>query len=236
MSVSNTAVARVPSRSYDVAIVLAALGAIVGSQLASGDAIDGWHWLHWACKPLATFLILWSTWHVRHPVSVAYRHWIGLGMVFSLAGDVFLMLPLDGFVAGLVAFLIGHLCFLRALLSDSRFAKPWWPLLATLGFGAINLWLLWPILPAALHAPVVVYVVVLTSMGGQAVARAWAQRQGVLAGAARWAALGALSFMLSDTLLAWNRFRVAIPWSPLWILATYYVALWCLARSVRRGA
>jgi hypothetical protein len=34
--------------------------------------------------------------------------------------------------------------------------------------------------------------------------------------------------------LAWNRFRLAIPLSSLWVLATYYAALWCLARSVRQ--
>ena len=50
----------------------------------------------------------------------------------------------------------------------------------------------------------------------------------------RWAAAGALLFMLSDTLLAWNRFRLAIPLASLWVLATYYAALWCLARSVRQ--
>ncbi|WP_233171653.1 lysoplasmalogenase [Dyella sp. ASV21] len=235
MSVSNTAMAAAPSRRIDGAIALAAVGAILGSMLAATDAVDGWRWLHWICKPLATVLILATVWRTASPVSAPYRRWIGIGMLFSLAGDIFLMLPMDAFVAGLVAFLLGHLCFIRALVSDSRFAVRVLPVAACLGYGALNLWALWPSLPSALYAPVVVYVVVLASMGGQAVARAVAHARDRLALPAQWAAAGALCFMLSDTLLAWNRFRLAIPWSSLWILATYYLALWCLARSVRRG-
>jgi uncharacterized membrane protein YhhN len=43
-------------------------------------------------------------------------------------------------------------------------------------------------------------------------------------------------FMLSDSLLAWNRFHAAIPWATLWVLSTYYLALWWIARSVRSSA
>ncbi|WP_430392232.1 lysoplasmalogenase [Dyella sp. 20L07] len=232
MSVSNAAAIPPASRGLDLAIVLAAVAAIVGSIFG---ATDGWLWLHWICKPLTTLLILWLAWHTLAPVSAGYRRWIVIGMVFSLAGDIFLMLPQDAFVPGLVAFLIAHACFIRALLDDTRFAARPWALLACLGYGALNLWALWPSVPSALHLPVVVYVAVLACMAGQAVARAWWHVRDALAKPAQWAMAGALLFMLSDTLLAWNRFRVVIPLSALWVLATYYAALWCLARSVRRG-
>ena len=70
--------------------------------------------------------------------------------------------------------------------------------------------------------------------GGQALARAgmFARRGDAQAGSARRAAIGAMLFMLSDSLLAWNRFHAAIPWSSLWVLSTYYLALWWIARSV----
>ncbi|WP_114239563.1 lysoplasmalogenase [Dyella sp. C9] len=235
MSVSNAA-ARSSPRAVDLVIVLVAMAAIAGATLGAPEAVDGWRWLHWISKPLATGLILWMAWHATAPVSVAYRRWIAIGMLFSLAGDVFLMLPMDAFVAGLVAFLLGHACFIRALLLDTRLAARPWGMLACLAYGALNLWALWPWLPPPLHVPVVVYVLVLSSMGGQAVARALAHGGDDLAGPTRWAAVGALLFMASDTLLAWNRFRVALPRASLWVLATYYAALWCLARSVRRGA
>jgi uncharacterized membrane protein YhhN len=218
----------------DLAIALAALATILGATLGVPPAIDAWHWLHWLCKPLTTVLILWMAWRAEPAISSRYRHWLAIGMLFSLAGDIFLMLPTDAFVAGLVAFLFGHACFLRALLDDTRFAARPLALLACLAYGGLNLWALWPALPGALHVPVVVYVVVLATMGGQAVARAWWHARDAQAGPAQWAAAGALLFMLSDTLLAWNRFRLAMPLSALWILATYYAALWCLARSVQR--
>ena len=192
--------------------------------------------LHWLCKPLATALILLLAWSAQPVLSTRYRRWISAGIVCSLFGDVLLMLPQDLFVPGLVAFLFGHLCFLAALLGDSRFAaRPLW-LLVSWGYGAVNLWLLWDSIGAALRLPVIVYVVVLSSMGGQALARAgmFARRGDVQAGSARRAAIGAVLFMLSDSLLAWNRFHAAIPLSSLWVLSTYYLALWWIARSVLR--
>lgn len=235
MPVSNAIVERRWPRVVNFAIALVALAAILGSALGAPQTADGWHWLHWICKPLTTVLILWMACRAEPAISPRYRRWIAIGMLFSLAGDIFLMLPTDAFVAGLVAFLFGHVCFIRALLVDTRFAARPLALLACLAYGGLNLWALWPSLPGALHVPVVVYVVVLTTMGGQAVARAWWHERDDIAGPAQWAAAGALLFMLSDTLLAWNRFRLAIPLSALWILATYYAALWCLARSVQRA-
>jgi|SRR5579859_1441567 len=235
MSVSNTAMTVFAPRRADFAMVLAAVAAILGATLGEPGTADGWHWLHWVCKPLTTVLILWMAWGTESVISERYRRWISVGMLFSLAGDVFLMLPQDAFVPGLVAFLLAHACFIWALLVDTRFAARPWALLVCLAYGALNLWALWPTLPAALHVPVVVYVVVLASMAGQAVARAWYHAGEALAMPANWAAAGALLFMASDTLLAWNRFRIAIPLSALWVLATYYIALWCLARSIRRA-
>ncbi len=233
MVVSNATAGLGPSRGIDGVIALLAIGAIAGITFAAPGEIDGWRWLHWVCKPLTTALILGMVLRTEPAVSPRYRRWMAAGMVCSLAGDVFLMLPQDAFVAGLVSFLLAHLCFIVALLGDSRFAERPWGMLACVAYGAFNLWALWPSLPDALHVPVVVYVLVLSGMGGQAVVRANRHARDALAGSAQWSMAGALLFMLSDTLLAWDRFRFVIPLSGLWVLATYYAALWCLARSVR---
>jgi uncharacterized membrane protein YhhN len=197
--------------------------------------------LHWLCKPLATVSILLLAWRAQPVLSMRYRRWISAGIVCSLLGDVLLMLPQDRFVpdlfvCGLVAFLFGHLCFLAGLLGDSRFAARPWLMFATWGYGAVNLWLLWDSIAVPLRLPVIVYVTVLASMGGQALVRArvFTRRGDAQADSARRAALGAMLFMLSDSLLAWNRFHAAIPLSSLWVLSTYYLALWWIARSVRR--
>ncbi|TPG11476.1 lysoplasmalogenase [Rhodanobacter glycinis] len=219
-----------------LAIVAAAAMAIAGGLVVAHDPASPWRWLHWACKPLATILILAMAWRSRWPVSRRYRRWILAGIACSLFGDVFLMLPGDLFVPGLLAFLLGHLCFIAALLGDSRFGARPRLLLASLGYGAVNLALLWDSIGAPLRMPVIVYVLVLACMGGQALARAqvFAQRGDAQLASARRAAVGAMLFMLSDSLLAWNRFHAAIPWSSLWVLSTYYLALWWIAHSVQR--
>lgn len=213
-------------RMLAAATLLAATAAILGAVL--GAHAPGWLWLHWLAKPLTTALIFALAWRARPAVSARYRRCVLAGIAASLVGDVCLMLPGDLFVPGLLAFLLAHGCFIAALLGDSRFARPAWPLAACLAYGAANLALLWRAIPAPLRAPVVVYVLVLASMGAQALARG-------LRGdaAARLAARGALVFMLSDTLLAWDRFRGPLPLASLWVLATYDLALWWIARSVR---
>ena len=42
--------------------------------------------------------------------------------------------------------------------------------------------------------------------------------------------------MTSDALLATNKFAGPLPLASLWVLATYYLALWWIAGSVRRAA
>ncbi|MDE3209364.1 MAG: lysoplasmalogenase [Pseudomonadota bacterium] len=217
---------------WRVMVGLAAFSAILGANLTAPSG----PWLHWTAKPLATGLIALMVWRMRQPLSRSYRRRVLAGLACSLVGDVLLMLPQDLFVPGLLAFLCAHLCFLAAFLGDSRLAARPWALLACLGVAALNLYLLWASIAPALRAPVIVYVLVLAVMAGQALARArlLAQRGDAQAAAARRAAAGALTFMLSDSLLAWNRFHGAIPLASVWVLSTYYLALWWIARSVLR--
>ena len=46
------------------------------------------------------------------------RAWFVAALVFSLAGDVLLMLPREQFVAGLSAFLVAHLCYIVGFWTD----------------------------------------------------------------------------------------------------------------------
>lgn len=237
MSVAAFETASTPyPRGLALATLGAAVAAIAGALLAASDPDQGWRWLHWFGKPLATALIFVLAWRARPAQSPRYRRWILAGIACSLCGDVFLMLPGDLFVPGLVAFLCGHACFIAGFLGDSRFAARPLPLLACLVYGALNLALLWGSIEVALRAPVIVYVVVLACMGGQALVRAQVARRGdAQVPAARLAALGALTFMLSDSLLAWDRFDGPLPWSSLWVLSSYYLAMWWIARSVQRA-
>ena len=153
-------------------------------------------------------------------------------LLTSLAGDVLLMLPGNYFIAGLAAFLLTHV-LLITLLQRSIAPARWFPsrlaLVATLGFGAGMYALLWPGLSGpVLAGAVAAYVVVIALMAAQAIGRATVLRNR----AATLVALGACCFMLSDSLLAINRFAQPLPMAALWVLGTYYLAQILIARNV----
>ncbi|OOG69176.1 lysoplasmalogenase [Sinorhizobium sp. A49] len=205
--------------------------AIVGSLMAGSDD-SGWRWLHYLTKPTATMLLLVAVLRNIGPASGAYGMAIVIGLTFAAAGDFFLMLPGDYFLAGLVCFLLTHCAYIWALTRDSRFAadKSIFALFAVIGFLVIAG--LWSSLPAGMRIPVVIYALALAAMAAQAISR---DRQVVVGApqksAARSAALGGLFFMVSDTLLAYGRFRWNIPYNAVWVLGTYYTAQWLFARS-----
>ena len=47
-----------------------------------------------------------------------------------------------------------------------------------------------------------------------------------------FAGCGAILFLISDALLAWNRFRMKLKSAQFLIMGTYYVAQWALAMSL----
>jgi uncharacterized membrane protein YhhN len=183
-----------------------------------------------ALKPLATLLILAFAWP-RGADAPRQRRFIRIGLLLSLIGDVFLLWPDEGFLPGLIAFLLAHLAYIAAFCVPVRLAaRP----AVFVGYGAVAaaiLLPLWPGVPAALRAPVLAYVLCLATMAAQA--GVWWRAGRADAPLARRAALGGLLFMASDSLLAINRFGVPLPLSALWILSTYWLAQGCIASALR---
>ena len=185
--------------------------------------------LAYVCKPLATGLILIVALQAQQAVPL-YQTLIALGLAASLAGDVFLMLPRDRFLPGLASFLLAHLLYIGAFSSgaEARFdAAALAPLLV---LGAVLLVLLWRHL-GRMRIPALVYVVAILAMGWRAAAQ-WS------ASGETWALLalaGALLFVISDSALAWNRFRRSFASAQLVVLGTYYPAQLLIALSVARG-
>ena len=183
-------------------------------------------WLNFAFKPAATLVVIAHAWRRGSGISdrADHRRWLLAGLWLSLGGDVALLWPQQGFVPGLVSFLLAHLCYLVAFTRGVRLGMPGWPFAAYAGVAGLILLLLWPGVPAALRLPVLAYVACLAAMAAQA-AVLW-QR-----GAPRGArlALGGALFVASDALLATNRFAAPLPAAGLWILVTYWSAQWCIA-------
>ena len=178
-------------------------------------------------KPLTTILIMAFAWQ-RGLSTPQLRAWVLAGLAFSLVGDIALMWK-QGFVIGLLAFLLAHLAYLWAFTRVWRLASwPW----SFVGFGlvaaAILSWL-WPGIPAALHVPVTLYVVCLSTMAAQASVIGWRARGTADARRAAVLALGGLLFFISDGSLAINKFGGPVGWAEALVLPTYWGAQWCIA-------
>ena len=203
-------------------------GALIAIVTASGR--PDWSLAHYIAKPFATVAILLIAATASTPVSARYRQLIIAGLASSLVGDVLLMLPNDHFVPGLIAFLVAHLCYIGAFLTQSRIAsRP----VAFLGYALVAATLLsslLPFLPNGLRVPVIVYVAVITIMAAQGAV--WMLQSGIEQ--ARRAAIGGAWFVVSDATLAIDRFRIDVPYRDVVVLGAYFVAQWCLARSVAR--
>ena len=177
--------------------------------------------LHVLLKPLPLILAM---------IFIAYRARIDwskglfyplllLALGCALTGDVLLLMP-DRFLSGVAAFLLAHLAYL-ALFKQNL---PWFPsrraLAATLLLGVVVYAVVWNGVPPELRLPIGLYVIAIALMAAQAIGRALVLQSSAATGVA----IGACFFMLSDSLLAIDRFAVALPAASVWVLASYYAA------------
>jgi uncharacterized membrane protein YhhN len=178
-------------------------------------------------KPLTTALIIALALMAPVPLSFFYQAMIVIGLIFSLGGDIFLMLPADRFVAGLISFLFAHLFYIVAFVYPTGMHVSPLLLALYLVYGGIMVSRLWPHLDG-LRIPVLIYMAVILVMGWQSVER-WRVLQ---TNAALLAAIGATFFVVSDSTLALNRFRSSFTSARLLVLCAYFAAQWFLALSV----
>jgi uncharacterized membrane protein YhhN len=186
--------------------------------------------LEYVCKP-ATLIALIVAAGVLDPAVDAStrRAWFVAALVFSLAGDVLLMLPQDLFVPGLAAFLVAHVCYLAGFWTSG-------PTAAALAVaGVVVVLVVAPLgrtilmaigragLPVELRIAVAAYMTVISAMLATALATG-----NVLAG------VGATLFVASDSLIAWDRFVRRVAWAPVAIMVTYHLGQAGLVASLLR--
>jgi uncharacterized membrane protein YhhN len=182
---------------------------------------------HYLFKPLTIIFITVIALEPNHPTSSFYRYMIIAGLLSSLVGDVFLMLPRDRFfIHGLISFLVAHLFYIAAFLSESDGALTLAYLIPFLLYGALMMRVLWPHL-GKMRVPVIFYMLVILLMGWTALGR-WilTEQPGSFL-----AMSGALFFIASDSLLATDKFKGRFRSAQLLIFSTYAVAQWLIALS-----
>jgi uncharacterized membrane protein YhhN len=167
-----------------------------------------------------------------HPVPT-YYHYLFVGLIFCLAGDVCLALPQEkAFKAGLVAFLIGHIFYIFSFSSLIQIYH-WISAGLFIIFGLSALIFLWlrPHLKSML-IPVLLYILVITVMASGAWAVSW-KSSFPIAGRALILA-GSLCFYFSDVFVARDKFIKEEYTNRLLGLPLYYVGQFSLAFSIGR--
>jgi len=205
-----------------VGVLLAiATGVLVALLLASQKA--GQRRLAWIFKPLAAACFIAAGWYAG-ALDSAWGSVLFAGLVLAACGDV-LLIPKDkrAFLAGLVAFLLGHVAY--AIAFAMRGLDLGWTLgssvLLALIAAPVLRWL-WPHVDSKMRAPVLAYVLVITAMVALAAGTYGA------AGDLR-ILVGAIGFYLSDLAVARERFVKSSFVNRAWGLPLYFGAQLLLA-------
>jgi uncharacterized membrane protein YhhN len=200
--------------------------AIISASIHIWGEYQGPDFLIYIFKPLTMVLIISIALLAKKPPSSKYKYAIIAGLLFSMAGDIFLMLPVDLFIVGLVSFLIAQLIYTYAFRSGRPFRFKFIAILPFLIFGVLIFVILLPGLNG-MAVPVAAYILVIMTMAWQAWDQ-WDEKR------ARWALLafiGALLFVVSDSLLAINKFGEPFAAARALTLTTYYSAQWLISNS-----
>ena len=156
-------------------------------------------------------------------------YWFGMGLVLSLLGDIFLLMPPGFFIFGLAWFLLAHLFYIIGFNQGLPIIS-WTQILLVLFFVVFDAWGYLRLRRAILSRPsgrrirypLLFYILVITIMVLSALStlfRAdWPLQSAVLV------SLGALLFFASDFTLANDRFVGPIKNGRLIVIVTYHLA------------
>lgn len=221
-------------------LVAAALAAAVADWVA---VARGSKRAEFVLKPLTMVLLICAAIAFRTDEAAVRFDFTVAALVLSLAGDVFLMVPKDLFVAGLASFLMAHIAYIVAFTvavvgpyavvrTRLAFYEPGHVLLpgavaavVVLAVAAVLFVRIRRGIVASGHAelvlPVAVYVLAISAMVVSA-AMTIGRPSWSVAGRT-YAIAGALLFFVSDALIGWTRFVKAYRWGPVAIMATYHL-------------
>lgn len=171
------------------------------------------------CSKATPILLMAALILSENPDINQYSFWIGIGLLASAIGDLFLMHPKDKFVQGLISFLVAHIAYSYAFFTQIDSAITLWVPAVLFSVGLIVYLLLLPTL-GNMQLPVGVYSTAILVMAWGAI-EVWLDAINPMAS---YAAMGAFTFIISDLVLAIDRFRSSSAFSRHVIMVTYYTA------------
>lgn len=187
----------------------------------------------WFLKP---FLLPFLLFAVVRFGKFSSQKWLLTALLFCWIGDVVLLFANRNelyFIIGLVFFLVGHLSYITLFVQQKKDHNGnksplfWIMILVVLFYLKSMLALLFPTL-GALKIPVTLYATTISAMLIIA-----------LLGYFSWKELGkyfiligAVCFVISDSLLAINKFNTPLPFASFWIMLTYLMAQYAIVHGI----
>ncbi|KUO66237.1 MAG: hypothetical protein APF83_06585 [Lutibacter sp. BRH_c52] len=157
--------------------------------------------------------------------------WYSTALIFSFFGDVFLMysgqLP---FKIGLISFLIAHILFIKIVIHRIKKVSFLSILKSVIPFGIFLSLLIFTIKDSLgeLLIPVIIYGFTISMFGVVSLINYVETKSAK----SIWMLIGAIVFMISDTLLAINKFYLPKEVFGVLIMGTYIIAQYLIYRSM----
>jgi len=141
-------------------------------------------------------------------------------LLLCAAGDVALEIGAEQyFIIGLGFFLIAQIMFIVTFSKDFKMQKSRIPIIAILAVYALAMAIVMTPSLREMAIPVYSYLVVITLMGIFAALRAARNKLTLY---------GAVSFIVSDSIIAINKFMMPVPAADYLVMVTYYLALFLI--------
>lgn len=187
-------------------------------------------WLNYVSKPLLMISLFFFYFQkVRHNMNTSGKIML-ISLIFSCLGDTFLMFQGKNpqfFLLGLGSFLVAQLAYYFIFRKGGK--TQYLKRLPITIYTMVLVAFLWNKIPKDFLLPIFVYAFAIMMMGIGAVQRQTNQKS------YHFVLIGAILFIISDSLIAINKFAFPIPLSGLWVMATYIAAQYLIVEGVLLG-
>ena len=203
---------------------------LVSIELICGNVVE-LATIHNFTKPLIVVSLLIFFFSRSRLLDNSIKTLMILALVFSLIGDVALLFDAinpNYFITGLASFLLAHVMYILVFIKQrDKQKKPLGFIALMLVYAALLFYMLTDGL-GDLFVPVIIYMIVILSMSTSAFLR---NKQNNLI-SYNWVFLGAILFMISDSILAIDKFYQPLTLSSISIMLTYALAQYCIVIGI----
>ena len=178
---------------------------------------------HYITKPLLVSSLIIFFLKQNHHQDSKTKQFVVSALIFSMLGDILLMFTEMNslfFIGGLLSFLIAHVMYILVFLKKRNIAKKALKFMLPLLVYTIGLFYFIKEGLGDLFISVIIYMFVILMMATTAFLR----EGSVSKNSYNLVFLGAIFFIISDSLLALNKFYSPLPLSGIWIMTTYSIA------------